>query len=201
MELIPVIRDNPRICKYIDIPVQHITDRMLKLMKRSHDRAETEAVLNRLRTELPDAAIRTTLIAGHPGETEEDYNALREFVHDFRFDRLGVFAYSHEEDTYSFNNYSDEIPEEIKQERVAELMGIQQEISAELNEQKVGRTLRTIIDRREGDYLVGRTEYDSPEVDQEVLITSGNDLQTGQFYDIMITGSAEFDLYGKPLYP
>ena len=196
-ELIPVIRDNPRICKYIDIPIQHITDRMLQLMKRSHNRMETEAVLNRLRKDLPDAAIRTTLIAGHPGETEEDYRALRDFVSGFRFDRLGVFAYSHEEDTWSYDHYKDEIPNEVKQARVSELMEIQQEISASLNEQMVGRIYKTIIDRREGEYLIGRTEFDSPEVDHEVLVPAEYDLETGKFHEILITGSAEFDLFGR----
>jgi len=150
MELIPLIRDNPKICRYIDIPVQHITDNMLGLMKRSHNRKETEHVLDRLRNEIPDAVIRTTLIAGHPGETEQDFNDLKEYISAFRFDRLGVFAYSHEEDTYSYEKYKDEIPAEVKESRVAELMEIQQNISAELNEALIGKTFRTIIDRREG---------------------------------------------------
>ena len=169
MDLIPLIRDNPRICRYIDIPIQHITDNMLGLMKRSHNRKETEAVLNKIRNEIPDAVIRTTLIAGHPGETEEDYHELKDFITDFRFDRLGVFAYSHEEDTYSYNKYKDEIPDEIKESRVSELMEIQQNISAELNEKMIGKVYKVIIDRKEGEFFIGRTEYDSPEVDQEVL--------------------------------
>jgi ribosomal protein S12 methylthiotransferase len=197
--LIPVIRDNPRICKYIDIPVQHITDNMLGLMKRSHYRAETEAVLNKIRSEIPEAVIRTTLIAGHPGETEEDYNELRDFISTFRFDRLGVFAYSHEEDTWSYKNYKDEIPDEIKEARVSELMEIQQNISSELNEMMIGKTYKVLIDRREGEFFAGRTEYDSPEVDQEILISSEYNLKPGEFYNILITDSADFDLYGKPL--
>jgi ribosomal protein S12 methylthiotransferase len=198
MELIPLIRDNPRICRYIDIPIQHISDNMLGLMKRSHDRRETEQVLNTLRNEIPDAVIRTTLIAGHPGETEEDFTELREFIASFRFDRLGVFAYSHEEDTYSYKNFNDEIPAEVKETRVAELMEIQQNISAELNESLTGRIFKVIIDRKEGEFFIGRTEYDSPEVDQEILISAEYKLEPGKFYKIRITQSEAFDLYGVP---
>jgi ribosomal protein S12 methylthiotransferase len=200
-ELIPLIRDNPKICRYIDIPIQHITDNMLGLMKRSHNRKETELVLNILRKEIPNAVIRTTLIAGHPGETEQDYNELTDFITTFRFDRLGVFAYSHEEDTYSYNNYKDEIPAEVKESRVAELMEIQQNISAELNEALIGRTFKTIIDRRGGEFFIGRTEYDSPEVDQEVLIPVEHNLIPGNFYSIKIVKTGDFDLYGVPVYP
>lgn len=196
MELIPLIRDNPRICRYIDIPIQHITDRMLGLMRRSHNRLETENILHRLRNEIPGAVIRTTLIAGHPGETEEEYLELRDFISEFRFDRLGVFAYSHEEDTYSYNEYKDEISEEVKESRVAELMEIQQTISAELNESLVGKVLKVIIDREEGEFFVGRTEFDSPEVDQEVLIPLDYNLIPGNFYNIKITKTEDFDLYG-----
>jgi len=198
MELIPLIRENPRICKYIDIPVQHITDNMLGLMKRSHNRSETEIVLNKIRDEIPGAAIRTTLIAGHPGETEQDYLELKDFIRNFRFDRLGVFAYSHEEDTYSYNNYKDKITDDIKESRVAGLMEIQQNISAELNEYRIGKVYKVIIDRIEGDFFIGRTEYDSPEVDQEVLIPVKHNLEPGMFYNITITQATEFDLYGEP---
>jgi ribosomal protein S12 methylthiotransferase len=173
---------------------------MLGLMKRSHDRRETEAILNRLRYEIPGSVIRTTLIAGHPGETEDEFLELREFVKSFRFDRLGVFAYSHEEGTYSYDNYEDEIPEDVKESRVAELMRIQQDISSELNESLTGKIFKVIIDRREGNYFIGRTEYDSPEVDQEVLIPSEYELQPGSFYQVIINGAADFDLYGKPAY-
>ena len=196
--LLTLMRDNPRICRYIDIPVQHITDKMLSMMKRSHNRSETEAVLDRIRTELPDAAIRTTLIAGHPGETDEDYRQLSMFISSFRFDRLGVFAYSHEEDTWSYNNYADEIPDDIRETRVSELMEIQQSVSAELNGRKVGKVFKVLIDRKEGEFIIGRTEYDSPEVDQEVLIASGYNLEPGEFYNIRITASADFDLFGEP---
>jgi len=199
MELIPLIRENSRICRYIDIPIQHITDNMLGLMRRSHNRKETEAVLNKLRDEIPGAVIRTTLIAGHPGETEQDFLELKDFISSFRFNRLGVFAYSHEEDTYSYNEYKDEIPDNVKESRVAELMELQQNISAELNEFQVGKVLKVIIDRKEGDFFIGRTEYDSPEVDQEVLISGEFNLTPGNFYNIQITKSGEFDLYGEPV--
>jgi ribosomal protein S12 methylthiotransferase len=201
VELIPLIRENPRICKYIDIPVQHITDNMLGLMKRSHNRSETEIVLKKIRDGIPDVVIRTTLIAGHPGETEQDYLELKDFIRNFRFDRLGVFAYSHEEDTYSYNNYKDEITDDIKESRVAGLMEIQQNISAELNEYKIGKVYKVIIDRIEGDFFIGRTEYDSPEVDQEVLIPVKHNLKPGMFYNIIITQITEFDLYGEPTLP
>ena len=198
-ELIPIIRDNPRICRYIDIPIQHITDNMLDKMKRSHNREETISILNRLRNEIPGAVIRTTLIAGHPGETEEDFNELRDFITNFRFDRLGVFAYSHEEDTYAFKEYDDEVPQDVKESRVAELMESQQNISSDLNEMSVGRIFKVIIDRKEGDFFVGRTEFDSPEIDQEVLIAEEFDLKPGNFYNILILKSTEFDLYGTPV--
>jgi ribosomal protein S12 methylthiotransferase len=198
MQLIPLIRENPRICRYIDIPIQHITDKMLGLMKRSHNRIETEAVLNKLRNEIPGTAIRTTLIAGHPGESEQDFLELKDFISNFRFDRLGVFAYSHEEDTYSYNEYKDEIPAEVKESRVAELMEIQQNISTELNESNVGKVFKVIIDRKEGEFFIGRTEYDSPEVDQEVLIPAEYILKPGNFYNIRVTKSTDFDLYGVP---
>jgi len=197
MELIPIIRDNPRICRYIDIPVQHISDKMLGLMKRSHNRSETLSVLHKLREEIPGSVIRTTLIAGHPGETEDDFNELMEFVREFRFDRLGVFAYSHEEDTFSYNNYKDEIPDEVKESRISAIMNLQQGISSELNEKLAGKVFKVLIDRREGEFFAGRTEYDSPEVDQEVLIPAEYDLKPGNFYQVLITQTTEFDLFGK----
>jgi ribosomal protein S12 methylthiotransferase len=199
MDLIPLIRDNPRICRYIDIPIQHITDNMLGLMKRSHNRKNTTAILTALRDNIPGAIIRTTLIAGHPGESEEDFIELKNFISEFRFDRLGVFAYSHEEDTFSYEQYEDDIPEDVKESRVGELMEIQQNISAELNESAVGKIFKVIIDRKEGEYFVGRTEFDSPEVDQEVLIPTDHNLEPGNFYNILITKSTEFDLFGEPV--
>lgn len=198
-DLIRLIHDNPQICNYIDIPIQHISDNMLKLMRRSYGRGEAEEILYRLRDQLPDAVIRTTLIAGHPGETENDYLELRGFIREFRFDRLGVFAYSHEEDTYSYLNYNDDIPDQVVESRVSELMEIQQAISSEKNELLKGKTFKVLIDRKEGDYFCGRTEYDSPEVDQEVLIPVQYDLVPGNFYNIQIIQSAEFDLFGKPI--
>jgi len=168
-------------------------------MKRSHNRKETVTILNTLRNEIPDAVIRTTLIAGHPGETEKDFLELKKFITEFRFDRLGVFAYSHEEDTYSYLEYKDQIPDDVKLSRVSELMELQQNISSELNESYVGKVFKVIIDRKEDDFYVGRTEFDSPEVDQEVLIEDKHNLKTGEFYKILITRSNEFDLYGEPV--
>jgi ribosomal protein S12 methylthiotransferase len=198
LELIPVIRDNPKICRYIDIPIQHISEDMLTRMKRTHNRKETLDLLNRFRQEIPDVAIRTTIIAGHPGESEDDYNEIKEYISQFKFDRLGVFAYSHEEDTYAYTNYKDDVPESVKEKRVSELMDIQQSISAKLNKAKIGKVYKVIIDRSEGEYFVGRTEYDSPEVDQEVLISTEYQLNIGNFYNIQITNSSEFDLFGIP---
>jgi ribosomal protein S12 methylthiotransferase len=199
LKILDIIRDNPVVCRYIDIPIQHISDNMLTKMRRSHSKEKTEKLLCRIREVLPEAAIRTTLIAGHPGETSEDYEELKRFITDFRFDRLGVFAYSHEEDTYSWKNYSDDIPPEIRDERVNELMEIQQGISMELNQALINREFKVLIDRREGDYFIGRTEYDSPEVDQEVLIPAEYELNPGIFYNILITQATEFDLYGQPV--
>jgi ribosomal protein S12 methylthiotransferase len=198
-ELFSLMRENSRICKYIDIPVQHISDKMLKLMKRSHDGTKTRNLLNRIRKELPDAAIRTTLIAGHPGETEKEFEELKDFITQFRFNRLGVFTYSHEEGTYAYGNYNDKaISKRVKESRVAELMAVQQSISEELNRDTVGKVLKVIIDRREGDFFIGRSEHDSPEIDNEVLVSAKNELLPGNFYDILITGSDDFDLFGEP---
>jgi ribosomal protein S12 methylthiotransferase len=198
-EIISLMKNNPRICRYIDIPIQHISGKMLDIMKRSHDENETRQLLYKLRKELPGAAIRTTLIAGHPSETEKEYNELKEFISEFRFDRLGVFAYSHEEGTYSYDNYNDDISERVKESRVAGLMSIQQSVSEELNLEKTGKILKVLIDRREGDYFIGRTEFDSPEVDNEVLISAEYNLKPGNFYNIKITGSTDFDLFGNPV--
>ena len=199
VQIIPLIRENPKICRYIDIPIQHISDKVLGMMKRSHDRNETETILNKLRKEIPGAAIRTTLIAGHPGETEKEFLELKEYVKEFRFDRLGVFKYSHEEGTFSYNNFKDEIPDNVKESRVSEIMDLQQQISADLNKEYIGQVLKVIIDRREGEFFAGRTEYDSPEVDQEVLIPLKYDLKPGEFCQVLITQSTEFDLFGKPV--
>ncbi len=198
-ELIDVIKDNPKICKYIDIPIQHISDKMLRLMKRSYGRGEAEEILYRLRDRLPGSAIRTTLISGHPGETDEDHFQLREFIKEFRFDRLGVFSYSHEEGTYSGVHYDDGVPQLVKESRMSELMEIQQSISAGKNELLVGRELKVLIDRKEEHFYSGRTEYDAPEIDQEVLIPVQYELKAGNFYNIRIIRSSEFDLYGMPV--
>jgi len=198
-ELIPLMKDNPKICRYIDIPIQHISDKILKMMKRSHNEQETRELLKFIRKEFPGAAIRTTLIAGHPGETQKEYRELREFISEFRFDRLGVFAYSHEEGTFGWNHYADEIPDTVKAKRVGELMSIQQQIAEELNHEKSGRVLKVLIDRREGEFFTGRTEYDSPEVDQEVLISPGFNIVPGKFYNIRITRTTDFDLFGEPV--
>lgn len=197
--LISIMKENPVICRYIDMPIQHISGKMLDLMKRSHGEKETRELLRKIRMELPDAAIRTTLISGHPGETEKEHEELKKFISEFRFDRLGVFPYSHEDGTYAWKNYTDEIPQRTKDARVAELMAVQQSVSEELNSNKIGKIYKVIIDRREGEFFTGRTEYDSPEVDNEVLISTEYDLHPGEFHDILITGSAEFDLYGKPV--
>jgi len=198
-EIISLMKENSRLCRYIDIPIQHISGKILEMMKRSHDESETRSLLSKLRKELPDAAIRTTLIAGHPGETEKEYCQLKEFISEFRFNRLGVFAYSHEEGTYSYDNYQDDISERVKESRIAELMAIQQSISEELNLEKTGKILKVLIDRRDGEFFVGRTEFDSPEVDNEVLISAKYDLKPGSFYNILITGSTDFDLFGNPV--
>ncbi len=196
--LLEQIKDIGQICKYVDIPLQHITDRMLKKMKRGYSRHYVEKLLTRIKTIMSDVAIRTTLITGHPGETKEDFIALRDFVKEFQFDRLGVFKYSHEDETYAGINYPDDIPDEEKENRASEIMEIQQKISLKKNMLKVGRTFKVLIDKNEGGYFIGRTEYDSPDVDQEVLIEDKYDLHPGLFYTIKITGAAEFDLYGIP---
>ena len=198
-DLPDLMKSNPKICRYIDIPIQHISDNMLKKMRRAHSGQETRALLHKIREELPDAVIRTTVIAGHPGETEEDFRELLGFIEEFRFDRLGSFRYSHEEDTYGYINYRDEIPEKTKEKRVSQIMKLQEKISGELNEAAIGNTVRVIIDRKEGVFLVGRSAGDSPEVDQEIFITGGGKAEPGTFINVKITGSTEFDLYAEAL--
>ena len=196
--LLPVMRERPNVCKYLDIALQHISNHMLQLMRRHTTKEETYRLIERLRQEVPGIHLRTTLMVGHPGETEEDFAELKDFVRSVRFERMGAFAYSHEEGTYAARHYEDNVPSEVKQTRLDELMDLQRGISAEQNEAKVGQRLRTIIDRKEGEYYVGRTQYDSPEVDPEVLIEAGERrLRTGRFYDVEITGSDDYDLYGK----
>lgn len=198
--LLDVMREKPNMCKYLDIALQHISDPMLSRMKRHVTKAETYELIERIRREVPGIHLRTTLMVGFPGETDEDFRELVEFTKWARFERMGAFAYSAEEGTWSGDHYEDDVPEEIKQARLDKLMRVQQNISAELEADKVGQTLKTIIDRREGDYYVGRTEFCSPEVDPEVLIPAGEQLEIGQFYDVRITGAEEFDLYGTTKY-
>ena len=198
-ELLEVMAKHTNICKYLDIALQHCTDHMLGLMRRHITQAEQDALIRKIRERVPGICIRTTLLVGHPGETEEDFEALKEWVKEMRFDRMGCFAYSDEEGTYANRHYKDDIPQEVKEARVEELMTIQQEISRELMAQKVGSVQRVIIDREEGDYFIGRTQFDSPEVDCEVLIshqTSSIPMHIGDFVDVQITEAEEFDLYG-----
>lgn len=197
-ELLDVIREKPNVCKYIDIALQHISDNMLKRMRRNVTKEETYEFVRRIRREVPGIHLRTTLMVGFPGETEEDFKELVEFVKWARFERMGAFAYSEEDGTYSGDNYDDDVPEDVKEARLDKLMSIQQRISAEIEAQKVGKTMKVIIDREEGEFYVGRTEFCSPEVDPEVLIpVSGPSLTVGKFYNVKITGAEEFDLYGE----
>lgn len=196
-DLFRVMRERANVCKYMDIALQHISDNMLSRMHRHVTRQETYDLIERFRKEVPGIHLRTTLMVGHPGETEEDFNELVEFVRQAKFDRMGAFAYSEEEGTYSANHYEDDIPQETKQLRLDKLMAVQQRISAELTARKIGQVMKVIIDRIEGDYYIGRTEFDSPEVDPEVLISlSEGELQKGMFYQVKITGADDFDLYG-----
>ena len=195
-DLLRVMREKKNVCKYLDIALQHISDNMLTRMRRNVTRQETYELVEQLRKEVPGIHIRTTLMVGFPGETEDDFNELIEFTKWARFERMGAFSYSEEEGTYSEKNYEDDVPEDVKQRRLDRLMRVQQNISAELEADKIGTIQRVIIDRREGDYYIGRTEYCSPEVDPEVLIPSDEKpLTVGEFYDVRITDSEEFDLY------
>ena len=198
LDLLDVMREKPNVCKYLDIALQHISNNMLNRMHRHVSKQETIELLKTIRERVPGIHIRTTLMVGFPGETQEDFHELLEFVRTQRFERMGAFAYSEEEGTYSANNYEDDVPAEVKQRRLDELMILQQEISAEVEAEKVGKILKVIIDRKEGDYYIGRTEFCSPEVDPEVLIKAGEKrLRVGCFYNVKITQSEEFDLYGE----
>ena len=197
-EVIEAMASEPKICKYLDIPFQHISDAQLASMHRRHTKAEAMELIDRLRGAIPDLALRTTLLVGYPGETEADFEELLAFVREVRFERLGVFPYSEEEGTWSAENLRDDIPETIKQQRAERVMALQNEISLENNRRRVGRTERVIIDSRQGDWYVGRTQYDSPEVDQEILIpASERRLLRGHFYDVTVTSAADYDLYGE----
>ena len=198
-DLLRVIKENNNVCNYLDIALQHISDNVLQRMRRHVTKQETLNLIKKMREEVPNLCIRTTLLVGFPGETEEDFKELYNFVRDTRFDRMGVFAYSEEEGTFAALHYEDDISEEVKQERVDKLMELQMEISTELNTEKVGKTYKTIIDRQEGEFFIGRTEFDSPEVDCEVLIPVTEGLTIGKFYNVDIVDSDEYDLYGTTL--
>lgn len=199
-DLLRVMREKQNVCKYLDIALQHISDNMLSRMQRHVTKEETYELIRKMREEVPGIHIRTTLMVGFPGETEEDFEELKAFVKWARFERMGAFAYSEEEGTYSEQHYDDDVAEEVKQARLDKIMRIQQNISAELEAEKVGQTLKVIIDRQEGDYYVGRTEFCSPEVDPEVLMPAEEKkLKIGEFYDVRITDSEEFDLYGTTI--
>jgi ribosomal protein S12 methylthiotransferase rimO len=198
-DLLRVIKENNNVCNYLDIALQHISDNVLQRMRRHVTKQETLNLIKKMREEVPNLCIRTTLLVGFPGETEEDFKELYNFVRDTRFDRMGVFAYSEEEGTFAALHYEDDISEEVKQERVDKLMELQMEISTELNAEKVGKTYKTIVDRQEGEFFIGRTEFDSPEVDCEVLIPVTEGLTIGKFYNVDIVDSDEYDLYGTTL--
>lgn len=199
MDVLELMKREPKICNYIDIPLQHISDNILKSMRRGTTYEKTTQLLKDFRAAVPGMAIRTTLIVGYPGETEEDFQILKNWVEEMRFERLGCFTYSHEENTHAYN-LVDDVPEEVKQARAAEIMDLQAQISWELNQEKIGQTFKCIIDRKEGQYFIGRTEFDSPDVDNEVLVdASKHYLKTGDFVNLKITDATEFDLYAEPI--
>lgn len=196
-DVLKVMRERPNVAKYLDIPLQHITDKMLGMMRRKITKDETIKLIQKIREEVPGIALRTTFLVGHPGETDEDFEELKAFVQEYPFERMGVFAYSSEDDTYAWKMYKDDIPEEVKEARAAELMEMQQEISARFNQQQVGKKLRVLVDREEEDYFVGRTQFDSPEVDCEVLIDKNEAVKTGEFAEVEVNDAAEFDLFAS----
>jgi len=197
MDILPIMRENPKVCKYLDMPLQHIANPVLKNMLRHVTREETEALLAKIKEEVPGVIIRTTMLVGFPGETETDFEELKEFIEEAKFERLGVFPYSKEDGTYAGDKFNDELSDEEKQERADEIMEIQQYISAELNQQKIGKEFKVIIDDTEGEFVVGRTEFDSPEVDGEVLISTEKELKKGDIVTVKITGAEDYDLYGE----
>ena len=196
-DVLDVMAKNPKICKYLDIPLQHASTKVLDLMRRSIDGPTTQSIIDKIREKVPGCVLRTTLIVGHPGEDKREYEKLLRFVEKNRFDRLGAFTYSEEEGTYSAENYADDIPEDVKQNRLDRLMALQAEISADINAAKEGETMKVIVDREEPDYYIGRTQFDSPEVDPEVLISKDKILQTGQFYTVKINSSSNYELFGS----
>jgi len=198
LDVLDVMKNEPKVCNYLDIPLQHINTELLRSMKRGTTSEKTRILLDQFREKVPNMAVRTTLIVGYPGETEEQFEELKQFVKDSRFERMGCFAYSHEENTSAFD-LVDDVPEEVKQKRVADLMEIQAQVSFELNQEKVGKTYQCIFDRKEGDHFIGRTEFDSPDVDNDVLVDATKHyIQIGQFIDIKITEATDFDLFGEP---
>jgi ribosomal protein S12 methylthiotransferase len=197
MESLEVMRENPKVCKYLDLPLQHIANPVLKSMKRNVTREETEALIQKIKEEVPGVVLRTTMLVGFPGETDDDISELIQFIEEQKFERLGVFTYSHEDGTLAAQKYADNLSDEVKQARADEIMEVQQQISASLNLQKTGQVYKVIIDKKEGSYFVGRTEFDSPEVDGEVLITSEKEIKRGDFVTVKITGAEDYDLYGE----
>ncbi|WP_327018804.1 30S ribosomal protein S12 methylthiotransferase RimO [Croceibacter atlanticus] len=199
MDVLDVMNEEPKICNYLDIPLQHISDKILKSMRRGTTQEKTTKLLKEFRAKVPTMAIRTTLIVGYPGETEEDFQILKQWVKDMRFERLGCFTYSHEENTHAYN-LEDDVPEDVKQDRANQIMEIQGQISWELNQQHIGKEFKVVIDRKEGGYFVGRTEFDSPDVDNEVLIDAEKHyLKTAEFVTVKITEASDFDLYAEPV--
>lgn len=198
-EILPVMRENPKICRYLDMPLQHIANPVLKRMLRHVTREETEALLKRIKKEVPGVIIRTTMLVGFPGESETDFEELKSFIQKNKFERLGVFPYSNEDNTYAANKFEDDVPDEMKQNRADELMEIQQQISYDLNQQKIGKTFHVIIDRKEGEFFVGRTEFDSPEVDGEVFVKSEKQINPGDFVEVKITAAEDYDLFAGVL--
>ncbi len=197
MELLDVIREKKNVCKYLDIALQHISNHLLKAMQRHVTKEQTIELITQIRERVPGIHLRTTLMVGFPGETEEDFTELLDFVQDMRFERMGAFAYSEEEGTYGAKHYTDDIPQEVKDQRLAKLMRLQQKIGEEVSESKLGQTLKVIIDRKEGDWYIGRSEFSSPEVDPEVLIKADKRLKVGEFYNVKVTNIEDFDLYGE----
>ncbi len=196
-DLFKEMRENEKVCRYLDIPVQHIADHLLKKMKRGHDETTTKKLIKHIRNEVPGIALRTTMMVGFPGETDADFNKLMEFTENAAFERMGAFPYSHESFTYAFDNYEDDVPEQIKQDRLEMLMELQHDISLQANEAKIGKNLTVLIDREENGVYFGRSEFDSPEVDEEILVKSSKKLAIGEFYTVKITGHESFELFGE----
>jgi ribosomal protein S12 methylthiotransferase len=196
-DILRVMRERKNVCKYLDIALQHISDNMLKKMRRNITKQETYDLIKRIREEVPGITLRTTLMVGHPGETDQDFEELMQFVKDVRFERMGAFAYSHEQGTYSFEHYKDDVDPDVKQERLDALMKIQERVATEVNNSKIGETMRVLVDREEDDFYVSRSQYDSPEVDPEILIYKDKKLTPGEFYEVTIEDAQPFDLYAR----